>query len=85
MYYKKVKFYLKDFDFNIIKSNIRIISSIDAMLISITHIDLVINILSIVGNVLRDYLTNLFSIIEAGTSANVFSIINLIEEKNYLK
>lgn len=74
---KKIKFYLKHLDCNIIKSHIKIMSLQDAMLTSLNHIRAGNNIISITGNVLRDYLTDLFPILELGTSANMLSIISL--------
>lgn len=74
---KKVQFYLKNFKSPIKKSHIKIMSLHDAMLTSINHIRSGDNIISITGNVLRDYLTDLFPILELGTSSNMLSIINL--------
>lgn len=76
---RKVQFYLKNFNYKKIKSYIRIMSPKNAMLDSITCIRAGNNIISITGNVLRDYLTDLFPIIETGTSSKMLSIINLIE------
>lgn len=74
---KKIQFYLENFDSNTIKSHVKILSPTDAMLMSINHIRDGNDIISITGNVLRDYLTDLFPIIELGTSSNMSSIINL--------
>lgn len=76
---KEVQFYLKNIDSNTVKSYVQIMNPTHAMLTSISCIRAGNNIISITGNVLRDYLTDLFPIIELGTSANMLSVINLIE------
>jgi isocitrate dehydrogenase len=51
----------------------------DAMVFSLERIRKGLNTISVTGNVLRDYLTDLFPIMELGTSAKMLSVVPLIE------
>jgi isocitrate dehydrogenase len=57
---------------------IRILSPIDAMKFSLERIRRGDDTVSVTGNVLRDYLTDLFPILEIGTSARMLSIVPLL-------
>jgi isocitrate dehydrogenase len=72
----KVKRYLKDHDTS--GMDIRIMSPEEAMQLSIDRIREGKNTISVTGNVLRDYLTDLFPILELGTSAKMLSIVPLM-------
>jgi isocitrate dehydrogenase len=74
---KKVNHYLKDHDTNGL--DIRIMSQIDATSYTIERIVKGENTNSVTGNVLRDYLTDLFPILELGTSAKMLSIVPLMK------
>ena len=58
--------------------DIRILPPVDAMAVSLERIRKGRNTISVTGNVLRDYLTDLFPILELGTSARVLSIVPLM-------
>jgi isocitrate dehydrogenase len=58
--------------------DIRILSPIDATLFTLTRIKNGEDTISVSGNVLRDYLTDLFPILEVGTSAKMLSIVPLM-------
>ena len=73
---KKVEKYLKDHDTKGL--DIRIMSPEDATLFSIERIRQGKDTISVTGNVLRDYLTDLFPILELGTSAKMLSIVPLM-------
>jgi isocitrate dehydrogenase len=73
---KKVEQYLKDHDTNGL--DIRIMSPVDAMKVSLERIRAGKDTISVTGNVLRDYLTDLFPIMELGTSAKMLSIVPLM-------
>ncbi|WHZ19965.1 MAG: isocitrate dehydrogenase [NADP] [Rhodanobacteraceae bacterium] len=73
---KKVERYLKDHDTKGL--DIRIISPEDAMRFSLARIRKGEDTISVTGNVLRDYLTDLFPIMELGTSAKMLSIVPLM-------
>lgn len=73
---KKVKTYLADHDTNGL--DIRILSPIEATKFSIERIRKGEDTISVTGNVLRDYLTDLFPILELGTSAKMLSIVPLM-------
>jgi isocitrate dehydrogenase len=73
---KKVEKYLKDHDTNGL--DIRIMSPEDAMAFSVERIRKGEDTISVTGNVLRDYLTDLFPILELGTSAKMLSIVPLL-------
>jgi isocitrate dehydrogenase len=59
--------------------DIRILSPVDAMLATLERVRAGQNTISVTGNVLRDYLTDLFPILELGTSAKMLSIVPLLE------
>ncbi|MBZ5486333.1 NADP-dependent isocitrate dehydrogenase [Halomonas aquamarina] len=73
---KKVETYLKDHDTSGL--DIRILTPVDAMAVSLERIRKGEDTISVTGNVLRDYLTDLFPIMELGTSAKMLSIVPLM-------
>ncbi len=73
---KKVNKYLPEFD--TAGLDIRIMTPIDAMNFSLERVRKGENTISATGNVLRDYLTDLFPILELGTSARMLSIVPLL-------
>jgi len=73
---EKVNRYLKDHDTNGL--DIQIMAPVDAMKLSLQRAKDGKNTISATGNVLRDYLTDLFPILELGTSAKMLSIVPLI-------
>jgi isocitrate dehydrogenase len=73
---EKVNLYLKDHDTNGL--DIQIMPPVDAMKLSLQRAKDGKNTISATGNVLRDYLTDLFPILELGTSAKMLSIVPLI-------
>jgi isocitrate dehydrogenase len=73
---KKVEKYLKDHD--TAGLDIRILGSVEAMQFSLDRIRKGLDTISVTGNVLRDYLTDLFPIMELGTSAKMLSIVPLL-------
>ncbi|WP_181307580.1 NADP-dependent isocitrate dehydrogenase [Rufibacter sp. XAAS-G3-1] len=74
---KKVERYLQDHDTNGL--DIRIMSPVEAMRFSCERAVAGQDTISVTGNVLRDYLTDLFPIIELGTSAKMLSIVPLLD------
>ncbi|MDA3923046.1 MAG: NADP-dependent isocitrate dehydrogenase [Salinisphaera sp.] len=72
----KVETYLKDHDTSGL--DIEIMAPVDAMNHSLKRIRAGENTISVTGNVLRDYLTDLFPIMELGTSAKMLSIVPLM-------
>jgi len=72
----KVQTYLKQHDTTGL--DIRILSPVEAMKVSCERIRKGLDTISVTGNVLRDYLTDLFPIIELGTSAKMLSIVPLL-------
>src|SRR5690606_37948815 len=72
----KVERYLKDHDTGGL--DIRIMSPVEAMKFSLSRIRQGQDTISVTGNVLRDYLTDLFPIMELGTSAKMLSIVPLM-------
>ena len=72
----KVEQYLKDHDTEGLE--IRIMSPVAAMGFSLERIRRGEDTISVTGNVLRDYLTDLFPILEIGTSAKMLSIVPLM-------
>ena len=58
--------------------DIRILSPVDAAKLSVERIRQGLNTISVTGNVLRDYNTDLFPILELGTSAKMLSVVPLI-------
>ena len=73
---EKVHSYLKDHDTNGL--DISIMSPKDATAFSLSRISEGLDTISVTGNVLRDYLTDLFPILELGTSAKMLSIVPLM-------
>ncbi|MBD2318527.1 NADP-dependent isocitrate dehydrogenase [Phormidium tenue] len=72
----KVKTYLQDHDTTGL--DIQIMSPVAAMKFTCEQIKVGKNVISVTGNVLRDYLTDLFPILELGTSAKMLSIVPLL-------
>jgi isocitrate dehydrogenase len=72
----KVEEYLKDHDTSGL--DIRIMAPADACRFSLERIAKSEDTISVTGNVLRDYLTDLFPILEVGTSAKMLSIVPLM-------
>jgi len=73
---KKVEKYLKNHDTNGL--DIRIMSPEEAMQFTLDRVRKGENTIAVTGNVLRDYLTDLFPILELGTSARMLSIVPLL-------
>ncbi|NER63851.1 NADP-dependent isocitrate dehydrogenase [Pseudomonas sp. MAFF212427] len=73
---EKVQKYLKDHDTTGL--DIRVLSPVEAMKVSLERIRAGQDTISVTGNVLRDYLTDLFPIMELGTSAKMLSIVPLM-------
>ena len=73
---EKVQAYLKDHDTNGL--DIRIMSPVEAMKFTLERTRKGLDTISVTGNVLRDYLTDLFPIMELGTSAKMLSIVPLM-------
>jgi isocitrate dehydrogenase len=73
---KKVNAYLPEFDTDGLE--IHIMSPVKAMRFSLDRIKDGKDTISVTGNVLRDYLTDLFPILEVGTSAKMLSIVPLM-------
>ena len=72
----KVNTYLKDHDTSGL--DIQILSPVDAIRLSLERAKDGKDTISVTGNVLRDYLTDLFPILELGTSAKMLSIVPLL-------
>ena len=72
----KVNAYLSEHD--ITGLDIRILKPLDAMVLSLARLRRGENTIAVTGNVLRDYLTDLFPILELGTSARMLSIVPLL-------
>lgn len=72
----KVEKYLKDHDTAGLE--IKIMAPVEAMNYSLERIRKGLDTISVTGNVLRDYLTDLFPILELGTSAKMLSIVPLL-------
>ena len=73
---KKVNNYLGDYDTTGL--DIQILSPVEATEFSLERIKKGLDTISVTGNVLRDYLTDLFPILELGTSAKMLSIVPLM-------
>ncbi len=73
---EKVETYLQDHDTSGL--DIRIMAPMEAMQFSLERIRKGEDTISVTGNVLRDYLTDLFPIMELGTSAKMLSIVPLM-------
>ena len=74
---KKVEKYLKNEDTKGL--DIRILAPVEAIKFSLERIRKGQDTISVTGNVLRDYLTDLFPIMELGTSAKMLSIVPLLQ------
>jgi isocitrate dehydrogenase len=72
----KVKQYLPEHDLSGVEYHI--MSPVEATKFSLKRIRQGLNTISVTGNVLRDYLTDLFPIMEVGTSAKMLSVVPLI-------
>ena len=73
----KVERYLNDHDTNGL--DIQIMSPVDAIRYTMKRVKAGQDTISVTGNVLRDYLTDLFPILELGTSAKMLSIVPLLQ------
>ena len=73
---KKVDRYLKEHDTSGL--NIRIMSQVRAMRYTLERVMRGLDTIAVTGNILRDYLTDLFPIMELGTSAKMLSIVPLM-------
>ena len=73
---KKVNTYLQDHDTSGLEIHIK--SPVEATKFSLERIKEGLDTISVTGNVLRDYLTDLFPILELGTSAKMLSIVPLM-------
>jgi isocitrate dehydrogenase len=74
---KKVEQYLPEHDTE--ELDIRVMTPVEAMRFSLERIRRGEDTIAVTGNVLRDYLTDLFPILELGTSARMLSIVPLME------
>ena len=74
---EKVHLYLKEY--NLENLEIKMLSPYNATNYTLERINAGKNTISVTGNVLRDYLTDLFPILEVGTSAKMLSIVSLME------
>ncbi len=74
---KKVKMYLKECDTDGL--HIEIMSQVRAMRYTLERVSRGFDTISATGNILRDYLTDLFPILELGTSAKMLSIVPLMK------
>ena len=74
---QKVKQYLKDEDTDGL--DIRVLSPVEAMKLTLKNVKAGKNVITVTGNVLRDYLTDLFPILEIGTSSKMLSIVPLLK------
>jgi isocitrate dehydrogenase len=72
----KVKSYLQDLDTQGV--DIQILPPVEAMRLSLERIRAGKDTISVTGNVLRDYLTDLFPILKLGTSSKMLSIVPLM-------
>ena len=72
----KVSLYLQDHDTE--ELDIRVMSPDEAMRVTLARVRNGEDTISVTGNVLRDYLTDLFPILELGTSAKMLSIVPLL-------
>ena len=73
---KKVEVYLKDHDLSGL--SVKILSPKDAIVETMKRAKAGLDTISVTGNVMRDYLTDLFPILEVGTSAKMLSIVPLM-------
>ena len=74
---KKVQTYLKDHDTDGL--HIEIMSQVRAMRYTLERVARGLDTISATGNILRDYLTDLFPILELGTSAKMLSVVPLMK------
>jgi len=74
---RKVKLYLQDHDVQGL--DLQILKPVDAMQFTLQRVRQGEDTISVTGNVLRDYLTDLFPILELGTSARMLSIVPLMK------
>lgn len=74
---KKVEAYLPEHDTEGL--DVRVMKPVDAMAFSLERIRRGEDTIAVTGNVLRDYLTDLFPILELGTSARMLSIVPLLQ------
>jgi isocitrate dehydrogenase len=74
---EKAQQYLKDHDTSGL--DIQILSPVDAIRATLKRVRAGLDTISVTGNVLRDYLTDLFPILELGTSAKMLSIVPLLD------
>ena len=74
---KKVQMYLRDHDTNGL--HIEIMSQVRAMRYTLERVARGLDTISATGNILRDYLTDLFPILELGTSAKMLSVVPLMK------
>ena len=73
---KKVELYLQEHDTEGL--DIRIMSQVRAMRYTLERVIRGLDTISATGNILRDYLTDLFPILELGTSAKMLSVVPLM-------
>jgi isocitrate dehydrogenase len=73
---KKVELYLKDHDTSGL--DIQIMSQVRAMRFTLERVVRGLDTISVTGNILRDYLTDLFPIMELGTSSKMLSVVPLM-------
>jgi isocitrate dehydrogenase len=74
---EKARGYLKDHDTSGL--DIQILAPVDAIRATLKRVRAGQDTISVTGNVLRDYLTDLFPILELGTSAKMLSIVPLLD------
>ena len=74
---KKVEMYLQDHDTDGL--HIEIMSQVRAMRYTLERVARGLDTISATGNILRDYLTDLFPILELGTSAKMLSVVPLMK------
>ncbi|NQV42388.1 MAG: NADP-dependent isocitrate dehydrogenase [Candidatus Marinimicrobia bacterium] len=74
---KKVNLYLQNYDLSGL--DLQILNPVNAMKFSLKRVRRGEDTISVTGNVLRDYLTDLFPILELGTSARMLSIVPLMK------
>jgi isocitrate dehydrogenase len=74
---EKARRYLKDHDTSGL--DIQILSPVEAIGATLKRVRAGLDTISVTGNVLRDYLTDLFPILELGTSAKMLSIVPLLD------
>merc|ERR1711972_317025 len=73
---EKVRQYLPEFDTTGL--DIEVMSPVDAMKVTCKRAKEGLNTITVTGNVLRDYLTDLFPILELGTSAKMLSVVPML-------